>query len=56
MNQYILKNDSLDKLLTKHDNLNNAMDLLNHMKKALPVYKYSVYKIETIINLKKLGV
>ena len=56
MHNYILLNETLDKELTKHDNLNNAIDNLEHMKSALPEYKYGIYKETTVIKLKKLKV
>jgi hypothetical protein len=56
MNLYILKNDTLDKELTKHDNLTNAREHLEHMKKTLPKYTFNVYKATTITTLNKLEV
>ena len=56
MNLYILKNDTLDKELTKHDNLTNAIEHLEHMQLTLPKYTFNVYKSTTITTLKKLEV
>ena len=56
MNLYILKNDTLDKELTKYDNLTNAIEHLEHMQLTLPKYTFNVYKSTTITTLKKLKV
>ena len=56
MQNYILLNETLDKELTKHDSLNNAIDNMKHMKSTLPEYKYGIYKETIVTKLKKLKV
>jgi hypothetical protein len=56
MHNYILLNETLNKELTKHDNLSTAIDNLEHMQSTLPEYKYGIYKETIVTKLKKLKV